>query len=343
MSQVTKEQSDVEERMVGGYKPTSIPSALKVVSGQTNQLEVVIMSEQNASNNTDVPVITENSNIERGQFLLTFPVRMVLDVQKSQAWYRDVFDCDDISGYGHAARKGMGLILKKAVSEKDIRPNAVSKKRSAYPTEWDSPDYSWDSLIYVDWSNLEFIVEKVREKGGTIAVEPFEYSHGTRIFKRAHILDLDGYNMVLSARKEKSDEQKATPEKQEFTFKKTIQVRLVSDLKKSLEWYRNILGCDEVNEEGYARRGEMEVILQEAVSPDEVHPNAVPADNEQWDTFVHVAWEDVWRITEEVREKGGNIGVEPFVITADRWDFSNAHILDPDGYNIILGGMRDKH
>jgi len=290
-----------------------------------------------------------NDANRKGKFELTFPVRLVADVKKSQDWFRDVLKCNDISGWGHATRDGMGIILLQAASSEDIRPNTAPKKHSDYPTEWNGPDYGWDSLIYVEWENLDYIVEEVCTNDGKIAIEPFEYSHGGHTYKKAHISDLDGYNIVLSAKRLQTDEQ--INHAQQFIFNKTYQVRLVSDLKKSMEWYNNVLGCDEVNNWGYARRGEMEVILQQAVSPHDVRPNALSAKikgipytwegpDQAWDTFVHTPWEDVALIVEEVREKGGTIGMEPFESSEDGWDFLNAQILDPDGYSIILGGMR---
>ncbi|WP_190276195.1 hypothetical protein [Paenibacillus sp. JDR-2] len=45
---------------------------------------------------------------------------------------------------------------------------------------------------------------------------------------------------------------------------------------------------------------------------------------------------------EEVRDKGGIIGVEAFTGEHGGWEFKNAHIHDPDHYNIVLGAMRRK-
>jgi len=53
----------------------------------------------------------------------------------------------------------------------------------------------------------------------------------------------------------------------------TIQVRLVTDLKKSQEYYRDVLGCT-VDDWGHAERDGMLIILQQAVSPEDVRPNA---------------------------------------------------------------------
>lgn len=303
--------------------------------------------------------MTSNEPIRRGEFGLTFPVRMVSDIRKSQEWYRNVLQCHDISGYGHATRGdggGMGLIVCTAASPDHIRPNAVALKRTDEPAEAASLEYGCDSLVEVAWDNFAYIVEEVRSRGGQITVEPYEYTHEERFYKKAHIADYDGYNIVLSANRSQTDEQSSNPP--EDKFMKTIQVRLVSDLKKSLDWYKNVLGCDEVNVSGYARRGDpeapypvMEVILQQAASSHDVCPNAPCAKirdveglwegpDYPWDTFVHVSWEDVSLIVEEVRAKGGSIGMEPIESHNDGWDFLDARITDPDGYSIILGGMR---
>ncbi|GMK40420.1 hypothetical protein PCCS19_34760 [Paenibacillus sp. CCS19] len=303
--------------------------------------------------------MTSNEPIRRGEFGLTFPVRLVSDIRKSQEWYRDVLLCHDISGYGHATRGdggGMGLIVSAAASPDHIRPNAVAQKLTDEPAEAASSEYGCDSLVEVAWDNLAYIVEEVRSRGGKITVEPYEYAHEDRLYKKAHIADYDGYNIVLIANRSQTDE--PTQHQPENKFMKTIQVRLVSDLKKSLDWYKNVLGCDEVNDSGYARRGDsnvpypvMEVILQQAVSPLDVHPNALSAKvigveglwegpDYPWDTFVHVPWEDVSLIVEEVRAKGGTIGMEPYESHNDGWVFLDARITDPDGYSIVLGGMR---
>ncbi|WP_314592111.1 VOC family protein [Paenibacillus terrigena] len=305
--------------------------------------------------------MTSYESIRRGEFGLTFPVRLVSDVRKSQEWYRNVLHCHDISGYGHATRGdggGMGLIVITAASPDHIRPNAVTQKRKDEPAEAVSSEYGCDSLVEVAWDNLAYIVEEVRSRGGKITVEPYEYAHEGRLHQKAHIADYDGYNIVLSANRSQTDE--LTSHQPEDKFIKTIQVRLVSDLKKSLNWYKNVLGCDEVNDSGYARRGDpdvpypvMEVILQQAVSPQDVHPNATSAKvrgveglwegpDQPWDTFVHVPWDDVRLIVEEVRAKGGTIGTEPIEFHGDEWDSINARIVDPDGYSIFLGGMRGK-
>jgi catechol 2,3-dioxygenase-like lactoylglutathione lyase family enzyme len=57
-------------------------------------------------------------------------------------------------------------------------------------------------------------------------------------------------------------------------FGQTIQVRLVSDFKKSQEYYRDVLGC-QVDNWGHAERDGMTLILQQAASPEDVRPNVL--------------------------------------------------------------------
>jgi predicted enzyme related to lactoylglutathione lyase len=134
-------------------------------------------------------------------------------------------------------------------------------------------------------------------------------------------------------------------------FGLTIQVRLVSNLKKSQDYYRDVLGC-KVDNWGHAERDGMIFILQQAVSPDDVRPNASSKKRSDyptkwegpdygWDTFIHVSWDDLDTLVEEVREKGGNITVEPFTDVHGNSEFKNVYIQDPDGYNIVLGAMRE--
>lgn len=97
----------------------------------------------------------------------------------------------------------MVIILQQAVSPEDVRPNAPSKKRPDYPTEWEGPDFGWDTFVHIGWDDLDFLVEEVREKGGAIAVEPFVGTHGSWEFKNACIRNPDGYSIVLGAMRKK--------------------------------------------------------------------------------------------------------------------------------------------
>ncbi|WP_054027914.1 VOC family protein [Bacillus sp. FJAT-28004] len=139
---------------------------------------------------------------------------------------------------------------------------------------------------------------------------------------------------------------------QKAKFGQTIQVRLVSDLKKSQEYYRDVLGC-QVDNWGHAERDGMTLILQQAASPEDVRPNVLsqkrtdyPTEwqgpDHGWDTFIHVSWDDLDSLIEEVRGRGGYIAVDPFTDAHGNLEFKNSYIKDPDGYNIVLGAMREK-
>ncbi|KKI90433.1 hypothetical protein WQ54_20990 [Bacillus sp. SA1-12] len=134
----------------------------------------------------------------KGKFGQSIQVRLVTDLKKSQEYYRDVLGCK-VDDWGHAERDGMIVLLQQANSSDDVRPNALSKKRKNYPTEWEGPEYGWDTFIHVSWDGLDDLVEEIRRNGGHIAVEPFSGSHGKWEFKNTYIKDPDGYNIVLGS------------------------------------------------------------------------------------------------------------------------------------------------
>jgi len=134
-------------------------------------------------------------------------------------------------------------------------------------------------------------------------------------------------------------------------FGQSLQVRLVSDLEKSQRYYRDVLGC-KVDNWGHAERDGMIIILQQASSQEDVRPNALSKKRQDyptgwegpnfgWDTYIHVSWDDFDFLVEEIRGNGGFIAVEPFTDTHGIWEFKNTCIKDPDGYNIVLGSMRE--
>jgi len=136
------------------------------------------------------------------KFGTTIQVRLVSDFKKSQEYYRDVLGCT-IDDWGHAERDGMIVILQQAESLGDFRPNASSKKRSDYPTEWEGPDYGWDTFIHVNWGEIDEIVDEIQNKGGIIPYDnPVTGVHGNWEFKNVYVQDPDKYNLVLGAMRE---------------------------------------------------------------------------------------------------------------------------------------------
>lgn len=138
---------------------------------------------------------------EKPKFGTAIQVRLVSNLKKSQQYYRDVLGCK-IDDWGHAERDGMVVILQQAVSLEDVRPNAVSKKRNDYPTDWEGPDVGWDTFIHVKWEEIDPIMEDIRNKGGVIRTEPVNGNHGSWQFRNALIQDPDGYQIVLGAMRE---------------------------------------------------------------------------------------------------------------------------------------------
>lgn len=61
-------------------------------------------------------------------------VRLVADLERSQAFYRDVLGCE-VDGWGHALRGGLQLILHPARDPAQIRPNPAPAKRDTCPTD----------------------------------------------------------------------------------------------------------------------------------------------------------------------------------------------------------------
>ncbi|WP_336785499.1 VOC family protein [Paenibacillus sp. MMO-177] len=148
-------------------------------------------------------ILEEEKGKSRVKLGKTIQVRLVSDLAKSQAYYRDClgFSIDD---WGHAERDDVCFILQQAVACEDVKPNAVSAKRGNYPTEWDGPDYGWDTYIHIGWEEFDEYVEEVRGRGGIIGIEAFIGEHGGWEFKNAHIHDLDQYNIVLGAMRRKA-------------------------------------------------------------------------------------------------------------------------------------------
>ncbi|MFC5467462.1 VOC family protein [Cohnella suwonensis] len=137
----------------------------------------------------------------KGVFGKTIQVRLVSDLRRSQAYYRDVLGCE-VDDWGHAERDGMLVILQQAAAPEDVRPNPPSRKRPDYPTEWEGPDAGWDTFIHVGWDDLDDLFADIRGKGGNVAAEPFTGAHGRWEYKNAYIRDPDGYTLVLGAMRE---------------------------------------------------------------------------------------------------------------------------------------------
>jgi len=124
-------------------------------------------------------------------------VRLVSDLEKSLAYYRDVLGCET-NGWGHANRGGMKLILQQAQNPGDVRSNAASAKRDTYPTDWKGPELGWDTFVHVDYNEFDLLVEEMRTNGADIILGPIEATHDNGMhFKNLYIQDPDGYIIVF--------------------------------------------------------------------------------------------------------------------------------------------------
>lgn len=119
----------------------------------------------------------------------------------------------------------------------------------------------------------------------------------------------------------------------------SVQVRLVSNLEKSKQFYEEILGCDVTDFWAVRDDFALGFKLLEAESADDIKPNktgknqAVP-----WDTYAYVETHgDLDELYEEFKGKGARIIQEPVIEEADWGDWKEFVITDPDNYAIAFG------
>ena len=99
-----------------GYKPAIIPQAFKLIQGRNDPIK-----------NEGMVSMTNNGTNPKVTFYDSLQVRLVSDLEKSLAWYRDVLSCE-VNYWGHALRGGMKLILQQAKQVSDIKPNTASSE-----------------------------------------------------------------------------------------------------------------------------------------------------------------------------------------------------------------------
>ena len=169
-----------------GYKPAIIPQAFKLIQGRNDRIT-----------NEGMVSMTTNGTNPKVTFYDSLQVRLVSDLEKSLAWYRDVLGCE-VNYWGHALRGGMKLILQQAKQVSDIKPNTASSKRDSYPTDWEGPDLGWDTFIHTNYEEFERLVEEMKASGANIILGPIENTHSNGMtFKNLYIQDPDGYIIVF--------------------------------------------------------------------------------------------------------------------------------------------------
>jgi catechol 2,3-dioxygenase-like lactoylglutathione lyase family enzyme len=139
----------------------------------------------------------EQSVKKKVTFYDSLQVRLVSDLEKSLAYYRDVLGCE-VNYWGHAVRGGMKLILQQAQQPDDVKPNPASAKRDNYPTDWEGPDLGWDTFVHTNYEEFDLLVEEMRANGANIILGPIESTHNNGMtFKNLYIQDPDGYIIVF--------------------------------------------------------------------------------------------------------------------------------------------------
>lgn len=124
----------------------------------------------------------------------------------------------------------------------------------------------------------------------------------------------------------------------------SVQVRLVSDLTRSKQFYEEVLGC-EVNDV-WAVRDDFALgfKLIQAESRADVTPNPAGKDQQaRWDTYAYVGTHyDLDALYEDLTSRGAEVAQEPVFMEADWGVWKDFAIQDPDGYVIAFGsGIKD--
>ncbi|VTR62250.1 Glyoxalase-like domain [Actinobacillus pleuropneumoniae] len=119
----------------------------------------------------------------------------------------------------------------------------------------------------------------------------------------------------------------------------SAQVRLVSDISRSKQFYEEVLGC-EVNDV-LAIRDDFALgfkLIQAATITD-VNPNPAGKDQQTpWDTYAYVdTHHELDELYEELTSSGAEVVQEPLLMEADWGVWKDFAIKDPDNYVIAFG------
>jgi len=112
----------------------------------------------------------------------------VNDLQRSLAWYRDVvgFTVDR----EHARDGVLRAVSLKAGSVRLLLGQDDGARG------WDRPKGEGFSLQITTSQSVDWIADRIRERGGEIEMEPTDTSWGTRVMR---LRDPDGFRLVVSS------------------------------------------------------------------------------------------------------------------------------------------------
>ena len=112
----------------------------------------------------------------------------VKDLEKSLAWYQDVvgFTVDRIH-----EREGKLIAVSLKAGNARILINQDDGARG-----WDRVKGEGISLQFTTEQNLDAIANRIKERGGTLDLEPTDMPWGVRVFR---LRDPDGFRLVFSS------------------------------------------------------------------------------------------------------------------------------------------------
>jgi lactoylglutathione lyase len=125
----------------------------------------------------------------------------------------------------------------------------------------------------------------------------------------------------------------------------SLKVLLVSNLKVSMSFYKEVMGC-EVTEwwairDGFSGLG---IKLIQAGIKEDVRPNGIAGEKLRPipDIYCYVEnWNALDELYKEFKRKGAKVVIEPW-IDQDGGPWKEFAVVDPDNYCIAFGGTNNK-
>lgn len=120
------------------------------------------------------------------------------DLERSQAFYRDVLGCHEANEYWviRDSLKGMALKVMQAASPEDVRPRAAA---SGYP-------FAFDLYVYAeDFAALDALYSEFIANGATFSYDITRQDFDWGQWKQFCVLDPDGYGIAFGAANRNAD------------------------------------------------------------------------------------------------------------------------------------------